>query len=58
MSASFENSSAPETRSLIASRLSQKIVFRLHITPVVKPKNIFVVDFLPGDLTYIWREVV
>ena len=43
MSASFENSCAPETRSLIASRLStENRHFRLHLTPVVRPKNIFV----------------
>ena len=35
MSASFENSCAPETRSLIASRLStENRHFRLYLTPV------------------------
>ena len=43
MSASFENSCAPETRSLIASMLStENRHFRLYLTPVVGPKNIFV----------------
>ena len=43
MSASFENSCAPETRSLITSRLSTENRHRrLHLTPVVRPKNIFV----------------
>ena len=40
MSASFENSCAPETRSLIASRLStENRHFRLHSTPVVRAKK-------------------
>ena len=43
MSASFENSCPPETRSLIASRLStENRHFRLYLTPVVRTKNIFV----------------
>ena len=55
MSASFENSCPPETRSLIASRLStENRHFRLYLTPVVRTKKKYLyVDFLPGDLTYI-----
>ena len=46
MSASFENSCAPETRSLIASRLStENRHFQLHLTPIVRPKNICVLTF-------------
>ena len=43
MSASFENGCASETRSLIASILpTENRHFRLHLTPVVRPKNVFV----------------
>ena len=55
MSASYENSCAPETRSLIASRLStENRHFWLHLTQDVRPKNIFVHWLLPDDLTYIY----
>ena len=55
MSASFENSCPPETRSLIASRLStENRHFRLYLTPVVRTKkNICTLTFYQATwLTY------